>query len=164
LSAALAVWSGPRAAILALVVGGFFIFPLTEMLLRGLGKNTPLSADNSLRYLGMQLAFVLPLSMPLLVPVSLYRLTWFYPGLMILVGAHYLPFVTLYGMRMFWALGSLLIGAGLLIAMYWSSTFSVGAWYTGATLLVFAVVGRSASRADTLRAAAQQPIAADGER
>jgi len=49
----------------------------------------------------MQIAFVLPLSMPLLLPVSLYRLNWFFPAMMILLGAHYLPFVFLYGMRMF---------------------------------------------------------------
>lgn len=142
LSAGLAVWSSPRAAITTLVVGGFFIFPLTELLLRLAGGKTPLSAENTLRDLGMQVAFVLPLSMPLLLPIGLYRLTVFYPALMILLGAHYLPFVFLYGMRMFWLLGSLLIGGGVVIAMYWSSMFSVGAWYTGAVLLVFAWVGR----------------------
>jgi hypothetical protein len=146
LSATLAVWSGPRAAIVVLVGGGFLIFPLTELLLRAAGEQTALSADNSLRELGMQVAFVLPFSMLLLVPVSLYRLTWFYPGLMVLLGAHYLPFVFLYGMRMFWALAGLLIGGGVLIALYWSRMFSVGAWYTAATLLVFAAVGRTLAR------------------
>jgi hypothetical protein len=91
----------------------------------------------------MQVAFVLPLSMPLLLPVARYRLTWFYPALMILVGAHYLPFVSLYGMRMFAALGAVLVGLGVLIAMYWSSSFSVAAWLTGAILLVFAGIGRT---------------------
>jgi len=162
LSAGLAVWSGPRAAITTLVVGGFFIFPLTELLLRLAGAKTSLSADNSLRELGMQVAFVLPLSMPLLLPVGLYRLTWFYPGLMMLLGAHYLPFVFLYGMRMFWVLASLLVGAGYLIAMYWSSSFSTGAWYTGAILLVFAWVGRSVAQREHRAEAAQQPVAADG--
>jgi hypothetical protein len=142
LSAGLAVWSGPRAGIMTLVLGGFFIFAATELLLRIEGARTALSADNSLRSLGMQVAFVLPLSMPLLLPVSMYRLTWFYPGLMILLGAHYLPFAFLYGMRMFLVLAYLLVGAGVLIAMYWSKSFSVGAWFTGAILLVFAVVGR----------------------
>jgi hypothetical protein len=33
-SAGLAQWSSPRAAITTLVVGGFFIFPVTELLLR----------------------------------------------------------------------------------------------------------------------------------
>ena len=143
LSAALAVWSGPRLAIITLVIGGMFIFPATELLLRAAGARASLSADNALRSLGMQVAFVLPLSMPLLLPVSRYRLTWFYPALMILLGAHYLPFVFLYGMRMFWALGAILVGLGVLIAMYWSGTFSVGAWLTGAILLVFAGIGRT---------------------
>lgn len=142
-SAAVAVRVGARAAIWTVVVGGFFIFPLTELLVRLRGDATPISADNSLPSLGMQVALVLPFSMPLLVPVALYRLTWFYPALMILVGAHYLPFVFLYGMRMFWALGGLLVGAGILTAMYWSGAFSIGAWYTGFLLVVFAAIGRA---------------------
>lgn len=145
LSAALAVWVSPRAAITILVVGGFFIFPATEMLVRASGWKVSLSADNSLRSLGMQVAFVLPLSMPLLLPVCLYRPTLFYPALMILLGAHYLPFVFLYGMRMFWMLGALLVGAGVVIAQHGPRTFSFGAWYTGAVLLVFAGVGRVAA-------------------
>ncbi len=125
---------------------GMFIFPATELLLRAAGARGSLSAENSLRSLGMQAAFVLPLSMPLLLPVSRYRLTWFYPALMILLGAHYLPFVFLYGMRMFWMLGGILVGHGLLIAMYWSRTFSVGAWCTGVILLVFAGIGRAVAQ------------------
>ena len=84
-SASLAVWSSPQAAIATLVVGGFFIFPLTELLVRLGGARAVLSPTNSFRHLGMQAAFVLPLSMPLLLPVSLYRLNWFYPALMILL-------------------------------------------------------------------------------
>jgi hypothetical protein len=155
MSASLATWSTPRAAITTLVVGGFFIFPLTELLIRVAGRKGPLSAANALRHLGMQVAFVLPFSMPLLLPVGLYRLNWFYPAMMVLLGAHYLPFVFLYGMRMFAALAALVVGVGLVIAMYFSSSFSIGAWYTGATLLVFAGIGRAVVRYEARRAAAQ---------
>ena len=141
-SAGLADWRGPRASIIMLVVGGFFIFPATELLIRVSGDRSPVNPANALRSLGMQVAFVLPLSMPLLLPVGLYRLNWFYPAMMILVGAHYLPFVFLYGMRMFAALTALLVGGGTIVAMYFSASFSIGAWYTGATLLVFAELGR----------------------
>jgi hypothetical protein len=147
-SAGLATWSSPRAAITTLVVGGFFIFPLTELLIRAGGGTRALSVDNALRHLGMQVAFVLPLSMPLLLPVGLYRLNWFYPAMMILLGAHYLPFVFLYGMRMFAVLTGLLVGGGVVIALYLSSSFSVGAWFTGVVLLVFAVVGRAIARSE----------------
>jgi hypothetical protein len=40
--------------------------------------------------------------------------------------------------RMFAALAALIVGGGLVIAMYWSLSYSEGAWYTNATLLVFA--------------------------
>ena len=141
-SAGLAVWRGPRASIIMLVVGGFLIFPATELLIRATGDRAPLSSANALRSLGMQVAFVLPLSMPLLVPVALYRLNWFYPAMMILLGAHYLPFVFLYGMRMFAVLAALLVGGGTLIALYFSASFSIGAWYTGTILVLFAGLGR----------------------
>jgi hypothetical protein len=52
---------------------------------------------NSFNSLGMQVAFVLPFSMLLLVPVGHYDLNLFFPALMVLLGAHYLPFATLYG-------------------------------------------------------------------
>jgi hypothetical protein len=141
-SAGLAVWWGPRASIIMLVVGGFFIFPVTELLIRAIGERAPVSSANALQSLGMQVAFVLPLSMPLLLPVGLYRLNWFYPAMMILLGAHYLPFVFLYGMQMFAVLAAFLVGGGVLIAMYFSASFSLGAWYTGIILLVFAWLGR----------------------
>jgi hypothetical protein len=36
---------------------------------------------------------------------------------------------------------ALLVGGGTLIAMYFSASFSIGAWYTGSILLAFAVLG-----------------------
>lgn len=151
-SAGLATWGSPRAAITTLVVGGMFIFPLTELLVRIGGIKGWISRENSLRELGMQVAFVLPASMPLLVPVGLYRLNWFYPAMMILLGAHYLPFVFLYGMRMFGILAALLVAGGILLALYWSHSFSAGAWLTGVTLLVFAFIGRTIALGEIGRA------------
>lgn len=142
-SASLATWGTTRAAITTLVIGGMFIFPLTVLLLRLTGKRPPLSPTNTLPSLGMHVAFVLPISMVLLYPVAMFRLTWFYPALMVLLGAHYLPFVFLYGMRMFAVLGYLLAGAGVSIALYLPrAPFSAGAWFTAATLLVFALLAR----------------------
>ena len=153
-SASLATWSTPRAAITMLVLSGFLIFPVTALLIRVAGGTNRLSAENSLHYLGMQVAFVLPCSMPLLLPIGQYRLNWFYPALMVLLGAHYIPFVFLYGMRMFAALAALLVGGGVAIAMYWSTSFSVGAWYAGVVLLVFAGLGRMTTRREGRAAAA----------
>ncbi len=121
-SAALGTWVSPKASILAVVIAGFFIFALTQMLLRLSGRRARVSRENPLHWLGMQVAFVLPFSMLLLVPVGYYRLNWFFPALMILLGAHYLPFATLYGMRMF------LFLAGILIAIRPHSPTLADAW------------------------------------
>jgi hypothetical protein len=142
-SAALGTWVTPKASILTVVIGGFFIFALTQMLLRLSGRRTSVSRENLFNGLGMQVAFVLPFSMLLLVPVGFYKLNWFFPALMILVGAHYLPFATLYGMRMFLFLAGILIAMGVVVANWFSGTFSLGAWLGGLTLFAFAWIGRS---------------------
>ena len=141
-SAALGSWATPRAAILTLVFGGFFIFPVTQLLLRLAGGPASLTKGNPLNNLGMQIAFTLPMSMLLLVPVTQFRLNLFYPALMILLGAHYLPFVFLYGMRMFIPLCAILVGSGVAIAHYFPVSFSLGGWISGLTLFVFAWIGR----------------------
>jgi hypothetical protein len=140
-SASLATWSTPGRAMALLVIGGFFIFPLTELLIRAAGT-PPLKRENALSQLGMQVAFVLPFSMPLLVPIVQFRQTLFYPAMMILLGAHYIPFVFLYGMRMFAVLAAVLLGGGIMTAMYFAKSFSTGAWYSAVVLLVFAIAGR----------------------
>ncbi len=147
-SAALGLWGTPRAAIIAMVVGGFFIFPLTQLALRISGNRASLRRENPLGGLAMQIAFIVPVSMLLLAPVTAYRLNWFYPALMILVGAHYLPFVFLYGMRMFMFLATALIGGGVLTALYLPDSFSIGGWIGGAALLIFAWIGRGILRAE----------------
>ena len=146
--ASLATWSTPRVAITTMVAGGFLIFPITELLIRVNGAKRSLSPENSLPQLGMQVAFVLPFSMPLLIPIGQHRLDLFFPALTILLGAHYFPFVFLYGMRMFAVLGGLLVAGGVAMLMYLPQPFPVAAWYTGGVLMVFAWVARAIARTE----------------
>src|SRR5580693_5336743 len=81
--------------------------------------------------------------LPLVAAATAYRLNWFYPAFMIVLGTHYLPFIFLYGMPQFGVLAAFLIGAGVAIGLYAQSAFSLGAWLTAAILLLFAFVGRS---------------------
>jgi hypothetical protein len=54
-------------------------------------------------------------------------------------------------MRMFAVLAALLVGGGVTIAMYASGDFSMGAWYTGVTLLLFAAIGRAIVQRESSR-------------
>lgn len=140
ISAALGQWVSTQAAILMLAVGGAAIFPLTQLALRLLGRPASLRRENPLNGLAMQVAFIVPLCLPVIAGSTLYRLNWFYPAFMVVVGAHYLPFVFLYGMFHYAVLGSALLVSGVAIGMYLNSSFTLGGWVGAALLLGFAAV------------------------
>jgi hypothetical protein len=87
----------------------------------------------------MQVAFTIPVSLPLVGAATLYRTEWFYPALMIVVGAHYMPFIFLYGMWQFGILAAAMIGGGVAIGMLAPHAFALGGWLTGAALMLFAL-------------------------
>jgi hypothetical protein len=146
LSAAIGTWVSTGSGIAVLCVGGALIFPVTQVVLRAMGRTASLSAKNPLRYLAMQIAFTIPLSLPLVGAATLHRLNWFYPATMIVVGAHYLPFVFLYGMKHFAVLCGLMVAGGVMLGMYMNHSFSLGGWLTGATLVVFGILGGALAR------------------
>ncbi len=125
-----------------------FIFPMTQLLLRLMGRPASLPKGHPMNALGIQVAFVLPLTLPLVFASTAYRQNWFYPAFMIALGAHYLPFIFMYGMWQFGILAAFLIGPGLAIGLYLPSVFSMGGWLTALTLLVFAFVGRGVALRD----------------
>jgi hypothetical protein len=141
-AAALATWVSPKASIITAVAGGFFIYPLTLLAIQASGRATSLAPGNPLGQLGMQVAIGGAIPMLLLLPVAQLRLSLFFPALMIIIGAHYLPFIFLYGMRVFLPLCAALTGAGILLALYAPNSFSLGAWVGGAILFVFAWILR----------------------
>lgn len=107
-----------------------------------MGRPGKVSPDNGLWQLGSQTAFTVPLNFLLVGAATFYRETWFFPAAMIVVGSHYLPFITLYGMKMFGLLAGLLVLGGAALALYGPAVFSLGGWLTAVTLILFAFLGR----------------------
>jgi Family of unknown function (DUF7010) len=140
-SAALGTWGTPKQAILSLVAGGFFIFPLTWLVLRLSGRPARLHPDNRLNQLAMQVAFTLPLTLPIVGAATLYELNWFYPSFMIVLGAHYLPFAFLYGMPLFAGLCTTLVSTGVALGMWGPAVFPLGGWITGVVLVIAGLAG-----------------------
>jgi len=151
LSAVLSTWSSPRQGILTLVLGGALIFPVTTLVLKLMGRRASLSQENPMGLLATQIAFTVPLNLPVVAGAALYRLEWFYPACMIVVGTHYLPFIHLYGMKLFGVLAAVLISGGMAMALAWNPFFAAGGWLTGAVLLVFAFALRASVRSELAR-------------
>jgi len=141
ISAALSTWISQKYGMVFLFLSGMFIFPLTQLTLRMLGRSAKLSAENSLNQLATQIALTVPIGFLLTGAATLYRFDWFYPAAMIVVGAHYLPFCFLYGMWQFGILAALMVGGGVLFGLYLPVGFSVAGWTTGILLLMAAVTG-----------------------
>ena len=143
IAAALGMFLKPSAGMAALFFGSMGIFPLTQLVVRLMGRPGKVSPENGLWKLGSQVAFTVPLNFLLVGAVTLYRAEWFFPAAMVVVGSHYLPFITLYGMKFFGILAGLLIVCGAMLALYGPQIFSLGGWITGVLLIVFAFIGRS---------------------
>ncbi len=141
-AAALGAWLSSAAGMAALFFGSMGIFPLTQLLVRLMGRPGRVSATNGLWPLGSQVAFTVPLNFLLVGAATLYRETWFFPAAMIVVGTHYLPFITLYGMKMFGILAGLLVVIGAGLGLYGPDMFSLGGWITAVLLIAFAFMGR----------------------
>ena len=138
-SAILGTWADEQYAILLLVLAGMFIFPLTQLTLRLLGRPGGLPKGHPMNQLAVQVAFIVPLSLPVIGAASLYNINWFYPAFMLIVGVHYMPFTYLYGMWEFALLSALLIGGGVAFGILVPDTFFIGGWYTAVVLLLFAI-------------------------
>jgi hypothetical protein len=147
-STAISTWVSPARGIWVLCLGGPLLFPVTQLVLRAMGRPASLRPGNPLAHLAMQIAFTIPLTLPLVGAAALHHLYWFYPAAMIVVGAHYLPFVFLYGMRYFAVLCGLMVAGGVMLGLYVQDAFSLGGWLTGATLMLFGVIGGLLSRRD----------------
>lgn len=139
-SAALGEWVSERSAMTTLVAVGFFLYPINLLVMRLLGRRDSLSKENPLNQLAMQAAFIIPLCLPVILGSTLYKTSWFYPAFMVVVGAHYLPFMTLYGIWQYAIAAALLIFAGVGIGMYLPESFTLGGWVGGLILLLFPVV------------------------
>lgn len=141
-SAAVSTWIAPRYGMALLFFASMLLFPMTQFVLRLIGRPATLSPDNTLGQLATQIAFTVPINFLLVAAATLYREHWFYPAAMIVVGAHYLPFIFLYGMWHFGILAGLLIAGGTALGLYGPDVFSLGGWLSALVLIVFGFAGR----------------------
>ena len=142
-AAAISLLTKPTIGMAALFFGSMFIFPLTQLVVRLIGRPGKVSKQNGLWMLGSQTAFTVPINFLLVGAATLYKTEWFFPAAMIVVGSHYLSFITLYGMKMFGVLAVVLVIAGAGLGLYGPPIFSLGGWFTGVVLLVFAFSGKA---------------------
>lgn len=127
------------SAVWALFIGGMLIHPVSVLLNKIIGRPAKHSPGNPFGALAMESTVWLIASLPLVYVVSLYRIEWFFPAMLLVIGGRYFTFATLFGTRTYWLCGGALIAAGYILVKFNASP-TIGA-ITGAIIeTVFATI------------------------
>ncbi len=132
------IQASPQQAVWVLFIGGMLIHPVGVMIAKLLGRSGNHAKDNPLGSLAWASTLWLIFSLPLAYAVSLLRVEWFFPAMLLVIGGRYLVFGTLFGMRVYWVCGLSLAGAAYLLATI-KATPTLGAFAGSAIEAVFAV-------------------------
>ncbi len=92
-----------------------FIHPVAVRLNKAIGRPGQRSRGNPFGPLAMASTFWLILSLPLAYSLSLLRIDWFFPAMLLVIGGRYLTFSSIYGLRIYWACGAALALAAYLL-------------------------------------------------
>lgn len=117
-AAAVGTIVSPSAAVVTLFVGGVLIFPVTTLVIGLSGRPASLPAGNPMAALAIQIAFTVPIGLVVVVAMLADHGELFFPASMVIVGAHYLPFVVFYGKRLFAVLSGAMVAIGVLL-LFW---------------------------------------------
>ena len=128
-----------QSSMLALFFGGMFIHPLAMLLSKIFKRTGNHDPENPLGKLALESTVILFVGLFLAFYVAKHQVDWFYPIMLMIIGVRYLVFNTLYGSRVYWVLGALLMFSGMLCILL-SANFVIGAFIGGATEIVFSLV------------------------
>jgi len=108
-SGLVAMYVSPDKAVWTLLVGGVLIHPVSALLNKLLGARGVHAPSNPLGRLAMEGTIFMIMCLPLAYGLSFQKVEWFFQGMLLIIGGRYLIFATLYGSKLYWALG---IGLG----------------------------------------------------
>jgi hypothetical protein len=117
LSGIVALNGETNQAIWALLIGGALISPISGIFTKVLGRPDNATPGNPLMSLAMEGTAWLIFCLPLTYAISQMNSLWFFPAMLLVIGGRYLTFSTLYGMRIYWVCGLLLVAASITLVM-----------------------------------------------
>lgn len=139
LAGLVSLFHSSHAGIATLIFGGTLIFPISVVLCKVLGRSGKHSKGNPLGPLAIEGTLWMLLSIPIALGAAFYKLEWFFPAMLLVIGGRYLTFNTIYGNRVFWVFGASLVTAAFILVILDTPVY-VGGLAGGIIELLFAVV------------------------
>lgn len=134
---AIGTWVSGQAGMAALFFGGMLIMPACLLIMRFGPRENGLPQGHPMNRLATQIAMTVPVGLLVAVALGVNSPHLFFPAALVIVGGHYLPFVFLYGQKLFAALRILMILAGVVLTFGFSEHGIIGGWIGAALLLIF---------------------------
>jgi hypothetical protein len=152
LSAAIAtIQASPKQAIWVLFIGATLIHPVGVLISKFNGRPGNHSKGNPLAQLAAASTLWLIFCLPLAYAVSVVRIEWFFPAMLLVIDGRFLVFSSLYGLNIYWACGLALAGAGCILGQANASptvSASAGAAIEGAFAAAIFVLNRREVRSN----------------
>jgi hypothetical protein len=108
LSSLIANSHSSQTAIWTLIIGGILIFPLATLIGKLIGIKGGHNKNNPLGKLAMEGTIWMIMCIPLAYGLSLNKAEWFFQGMLMIIAGRYLTFASIYGIRIYWVLGTIL--------------------------------------------------------
>jgi len=137
-AAATAYFVSAERSVWVLFIGGMLIHPVAVLLDKAFGASGSHAKNNPLGVLAAATTLWLIFSLPLAYVAHLQRIEWFFPAMLLVIGGRYLTFATIFGMRLYWALGLSLAGAAAAL-VYFEASAQTSALTGSVIEFVFAI-------------------------
>lgn len=126
-------------SVLIFFFGGMLIHPLGILIAKLMNRSGKHKAENPLAKLALESTLLLFIGLFIAYLMLPTKPAWFFPIMLMIIGGRYVLFQTIYGMRLYWVLGLLLILAGL-VCLILNQSFHYGAVIGGGLELIFAML------------------------
>ena len=108
----LAIYTSKQTSIIVFFVGGMLIHPVGILIGKLFKRSGKHSKGNPLGKLAMESTVILFIGLYFVYFLFQTQPNWLYPIMLMIIGVRYLIFQSIYGLKIYWILGSILIVAG----------------------------------------------------
>jgi len=112
LAGVIAYFSTQETSLLVFFFGGMFIHPLSIVLDKALKRSGKHQKENPFGQLAMESTLLLFIGLFIAYYVYQINSHWFYPIMLMIIGARYVIFQSIYGLKIYWVLGLILVVTG----------------------------------------------------
>jgi len=136
ISGMIALFGAAETSIIVFFIAGIFIHPIGILIVKLFQRSGKHNAENAFGKLAMESTIFLFVG--LFIVYSLFQTVpnWFYPIMLLIIGARYLIFQTIYGLKVYWILGTILMATGIL-CLSTNQPFHVAGILGGVIELIF---------------------------